>query len=254
MNEPNLPGNAKDLDLALAAELQAALLPVRCPSDCAHHRAAAANRMSSEIGGDFYDFLRLNDDHVALIIGDVIGHGVRASLIMAKIMGFLRSLPASAGRPSKLVSELNRILIDLGERVGRPLLCTFFYALLDLPSGNAFTVNAGHPSPFICGTESCRILTLGVRNMALGVQPVEYKEACHEFQPGERMVLFTDGLTEAMNAEEENFGLQRLHEVVNGFAGAAPQQCVDGVMAAVDDWQQGRPPRDDQTVVAIDRV
>ena len=110
-----------DLDLALAAELQAALLPKSCPSDCPNHVAAARNRMCAGVGGDFYDFLRINDEQIALVIGDVVGHGVRASLIMAQIMGFLRSEPSRLPRPMQLVSSLNDMLIDLGDKIGSVL-------------------------------------------------------------------------------------------------------------------------------------
>jgi len=78
-----------ELDLALAAQLQAALLPASCPSDCPHQSAAARNRMCGRVGGDFHDFLRINPDQTAILVGDVVGHGVRAALLMAKIMGFL---------------------------------------------------------------------------------------------------------------------------------------------------------------------
>jgi len=108
-------------DLALAAELQAALLPSACPTDCVHQEAAARNRMCGRVGGDFYDFIRINEDQVAVVIGDVVGHGVRASLLMAKIMGHLRGKPADRNRPGELIADLNDTLFGPGRpHRGRP--------------------------------------------------------------------------------------------------------------------------------------
>ncbi len=80
----------QELDLALAGELQSALLPKACPADCPHHVAAARNRMCAGVGGGVYDFLKLNDDQIALVIEDVVGYGMRTLLVMAQIVGFLQ--------------------------------------------------------------------------------------------------------------------------------------------------------------------
>ncbi|MFP3937089.1 MAG: SpoIIE family protein phosphatase, partial [Phycisphaerae bacterium] len=84
---PPVSDTESDVELALAAELQAALLPRECPDDCPHQKAAARNRMSGAVGGDFYTFLRLHRDQIAILIGDVVGHGVHAALVMSQIMG-----------------------------------------------------------------------------------------------------------------------------------------------------------------------
>ena len=134
------PEDLADADLALAAELQAALLPSSCPADCPHQEAAARNRMSGRVGGDFYDFIRINPDQVAVVIGDVLGHGVRASLLMAQIMGRLRGNPAGGNRPRERIADLNDMLLALGERIGQTMLCSLFYAVIDLPAGSLFFV------------------------------------------------------------------------------------------------------------------
>ena len=173
-----------NFDLALAAELQAALLPATCPPDCPHQQAAARNRMCGQVGGDFYDFIRINQDQVAIVIGDVVGHGVRASLLMAKIMGHLRSEPANRSRPAELIGDLNNMLLALGSRLGQVVLCSLFYAVIDLPSGAAFFVNAGHPRPFLHEKATHKITALGGQNILLGVQEFKPVEGCHTFAPG----------------------------------------------------------------------
>lgn len=243
-----------DADLALAAELQAALLPASCPSNCAHQEAAARNRMSADVGGDLYDFIRLNDDQVAVVIGDVLGHGVRASLLMAQIMGRLRGNPAGCNRPGERIADLNSLLLGLGERIGQTMLCSLFYAVIDLPTGSLFYANAGHPWPFLFGKAGGDITFLGGHNILLGVQEFKPVEGCQQFHPGQRLVMYTDGLTDTDGVNEEHFGEARLHDAVARTADLPPQACVDAIFATVDAYRHNAPQEDDETLVVIDRL
>ena len=243
-----------DLDLALAAQLQAALLPRACPSDCPHQRAAARNRMCRSIGGDFYDFLRLNDDQIALAVGDVVGHGVRSSLIMAQIMGFLRFADKRRSRPPQMVAALNRMLIELGEKTGSVTPCSIIYGVIDAPTGLAVFVNAGHPRPFLCGDESCGVTHLHAHNILLGVEDFEPEEICLTFKPGQRLALYTDGLADAASPSGEPFGDERLREAICRQSASDPDQCADAVFAAVAAHRDGAAQLDDETIVVIDRV
>ena len=243
-----------ELDLALAAELQAALLPKSCPHNCPHQVATAMNRMCRTVGGDFHDFLRLNEDQVAIVIGDVVGHGVRSSLLMAQIMGWLRSDRGQHARPLKVMTDLNRMLIDLGDKTDSVLPCSMIYTVIDGPTGLALFVNAGHPRPVLCGPDRCGAAGLGSRNILLGVQDVPFEEGCLTFQPGERLVLYTDGVVDAINRSDEPFGMERLHGVLAGHPNSTPQECAAAVFQAVDDFRQGAPQRDDETIVVVDRV
>ena len=241
-------------DLALAAQLQAALLPERCPTDCPHQVAAARNRMCGHVGGDFHDFIRLNDDQVAIVIGDVVGHGVHASLVMAQIMGFLRSGDAGRARPVEIIRGLNRMLIELGRKTEMVISCSMFYGVLDAPTGLGVFVNAGHPRPFVCDRDKCSVLPLDGHDMLLGVEQFQPTELCLTFVPGQRFVLHTDGITDAANEHDEHFGQRRLHEVVSRHAGDGPEQCADAVFRAIDEFRGGAVQVDDETIVVIDRV
>lgn len=243
-----------ELDLALAAELQAALLPTECPSGCPHQQAAALNRMCGTVGGDFHDFIRLNEDQFVVVIGDVVGHGVRAALLMAKILGFLRSRPDVLARPVETMAVLNRMLIELGDRTGSVMPCSMFYGLMDAPTGLALFVNAGHPAPFLCSRTECTALHLGPRNILLGVEDYTPKEACHTFVPGERLVLYTDGLLDAVDPAGERFGADRLHEVVCRSAESPPDQCARAVFDAVEQFRHSARQMDDETIVVLDRL
>ena len=254
MTDPQDLTSEHQLDLALAAELQAALLPRSCPTGCPQQVAAARNRMCATIGGDFHDFMPLNADQIAIVVGDVVGHGVRASLLMAQTMGFLRSMsPQRRSRPTEVVRALNQMLIELGDRTNTVLPCTIFYAVIDSPSGVTFFVNAGHPRPFLCSDGSCQPLA-APQNPLLGVQPFEPEEDCITFSPGQRLVLYTDGLSDAMDPASNRFGELRLRDLVHAHASDAPQPCADAIFAAVDAYRQGAPQRDDETVVVIDRL
>jgi len=242
------------LDLALAAELQSALLPNSCPEDCPHQVSAARNRMCGNVGGDFYSFIRANQDQVVIIIGDVVGHGVRAALVMARILGYLQSRGEAITRPREIMVMLNRMLLDLGNRTANVLPCSVFYTVIDAPTGTGFFVNAGHPRPLICSKTKCSSLAASPRGMLLGVEEFEPTEGCHYFEPGERLVLYTDGILDAENANEERFGRDRLRSVVRGNAGESPDHCADAVFAAIEDFRGNQPQSDDETIVVVDRI
>jgi len=242
------------LDLALAAQLQAALLPKACPLGCPHQEAAARNRMCGTVGGDFYDFIRINREQVALVIGDVVGHGVRAALIMAQIMGFLRSEPQRRSRPMEVVSVLNNMLLDLGDRTGSVMPCSMFYAVIDGPSGICFFVNAGHPRPLLCDRSTGRVRPLGEHDLLLGVEPFEPKEMCHTFTPGQRLILYTDGLLDVVNPQNQYFGPQRLHQAVAECPHCGPDQLAEAIFLSIDQFRGQARQQDDETIVVVDRV
>ena len=251
---PSHRTSEEELDLALAAELQAALLPKGCPITCPNQVAAARNRMCGSIGGDFYDFLQLSQDQIAVVIGDVVGHGVRSSLVMAQIMGFLRFAQERRTRPPEMITSLNRMLIDLGERTGVITPCSIFYGVIDTPTGICMCVNAGHPRPYLCDSKSGQIHPLNAHNFLLGIEDFEPVEICLTFEPGQRLVLFTDGLVDATNATDEHFGEQRLHQLVVEHVSSGPEQCADAIFDAVANHRDGRWQMDDETLVVLDRV
>jgi sigma-B regulation protein RsbU (phosphoserine phosphatase) len=248
-----IPSNPNVQELALAAELQAALLPKQC-LHCEHQRSAARNRMCGSVGGDFYDFIRVSDDQIALVIGDMVGHGVRASLLMANIMGWLRSDPRNHSKPIKVVSALNEMLIELGNRVGTPTPCSLFYMVIDQPTGLGLFVNAGHPRPFLCDRENCSTLHLGSRNMLLGVEEFTPEEGCNIFTPGQRLVMYTDGILDTINATGDRFGPQRLGELVNQNHSLSPEQLTDTVFTEIDKFRGNVPQVDDETILVFDRL
>ena len=244
----------EQMDLKLAAELQAALLPDSCPLECEHHVAAARNRMCGSVGGDFYDFIRLNEDQSAIVIGDVVGHGVRAALLMAQIKGFLQSDTKDRSRPIRMVSALNDMLSRLGDQTNSIMSCSMIYMVFDAPSGMCIMCNCGHPHPLLCQRDQCALAHLGGHDILLGVEPFAPTEICHTFLPGERLVLYTDGICDASNRQHKPFGVERLRRVIGERGGDSPQDCADAVMQAVAAFRNGAAQIDDETIVVIDRV
>ncbi len=240
-------------DLLLAARLQASLLPRNCPEDCPHHRVEAVNRMCGGVGGDFYDFIRINGDQIAVVIGDVVGHGIRASLIMAQIMGFLRTEKDRVGRPLQMLDTLNMMLIDTGLRSDSVITCTMFYLVIDAPTGTGFFVNAGHPRPILLGNDAADPIRFGGTDLFLGMDEFSPEECCHTFETGDRLVLYTDGIVEA-GAPAEIFGDERLLAAVADHRRAAPEECARGILDAVDGYRGERNMTDDETVIVIDRI
>jgi len=243
-----------ELDLALAAELQAALMPSDWRIDASDYRAAVINRMCGRVGGDFCDFMRLNCDQVAVAVGDVGSHGVRASLLMARIMGLLRGRPIQCARPSAIVRLVNEMLLDLGDRLGTAMNCSLFYVVLDTPTGTAFFVNDGMPLPALTDRRSGTFLRLGPQGTMLGIRDFEPEEGCHTFTPGQRLTLCTDGVFNAADRGDQPFGAQRLDNVLRNYTHAPCHACAEAVFDAVDDFRRGTRQRDDETILIVDRL
>ena len=241
-------------DLALAAKVQSALLPKASPVDSPHQAMGVRNRMCRSVGGDFYDFISLNNEQLAIVIGDVVGHGVRAALLMAQIMGFLRSATHDLSRPASVARNVNEMLIRLGDETDTILPCSLLYTVIDLPTGLGFMINAGHPRPLLCDRATCASGHLGGHSLVLGVERYELHEICHTFTPGDRLVLYTDGILDAADADHELFGEGRLMDVLRTCPDKGPQQTADAVMDAVAAFRGQAPQSDDETVFVIDRL
>jgi CheY-like chemotaxis protein len=244
----------RDLEcsITLAGEAQRALLPLKCPPGWGQFAATARNRMCGSVGGDFYDFTRINAEQVSVCIGDVMGHDVRAALLMAQILGFLRF--EQRNRTIQIVSDLNRTLLALGDKVGTALTCSLFYMILDAPSGGAFFVSAGHPPAYLYDPQTGKTDRLASGEILLGIERFQAVEMCHTMGPGSRMVLYTDGILEASSAAGEPFGSQRLEEAIRRHAADGQDACADGIMAEVSEFRQGAAQVDDESVVIVDRL
>lgn len=249
MDEFQQSQNLSSLQLAVA--VQKALLDDQIQElHCCN--IAVTNRMCDAIGGDFYYFNQFNEDQVSFAIGDVVGHGVSAALVMTLIMGALRVDQQNHSRPARIIHNVNNILIRLGQQAKETITCSMIYGVVDLPSHILFYVNAGHPEPVICNRLTHRIHKLSPTTMLLGIQAGVRAESCHQFAQGDRLVLFTDGLTEARNTLENPLGEKRFYEYIKELIVENPKEFTDQLIKRIESFCHKAPQQDDQTLAVID--
>ena len=207
------------------------------------------------IGGDYYDFLDLGDQRIGIALADIAGKGIAAALIMAVVQASLR-IVAEEGRTS--LAELARRMNDLLHRSTQSKsYATFFYAQLDERNGQLRYVNAGHNPPYLIrsidsrGT-SAEIQELAIGGTVLGLFPqMDYEEGTVLLRPGDVLVAFTDGVTEALNAREEEFGEERLKALLREVLHLEAAEISARIAAALRAWITDTAQYDDLTFVVM---
>ena len=238
--------------MALARAIQQSMLKQSVPQ-CTCGSIHLENRMLEDVGGDFYYFQNHGPEQVAFAIGDVMGHGISAALVMTQIMGLIQADKGNRTRPAQMAQTINQSLIDLGQRLDTPMTCSVLYGLVDLPSGVLLYVNAGHPRPVIHNHSSGLTHLLGPTTALLGVHDHTPGESCHQFARGDRVVLYTDGITEARNQADELFGDERLKTVVHDHAKKDAATLAAELFGACDAFTGNVPTgQDDMTLMIID--
>jgi serine phosphatase RsbU (regulator of sigma subunit) len=234
-------------DLALAAEVQKRLLPEH-PPNREGAALAAVSLPARSVGGDYYDFIDLGDQRVGIALADVAGKGVPAALLMAVVQASLR-IVASDGRTSipELAEKINGFL---HRSTGSSSYATFFYAQLDEHSRRLTYVNAGHNPPYLL--RKAEIQELNVGGTVLGLFPqMAYEQATVDLQPGDVLVAFTDGVTEALNASEEEFGEARLKALLQGVLHLPATEISARISAELRGWIKDTTQYDDLTFVVL---
>jgi serine phosphatase RsbU (regulator of sigma subunit) len=201
-------------ELRVARLIQQTLLPKSVPG-LAGYDVAAYYRPAREVGGDFYDFLELEDGRLGLVVGDATGHGVPAALMMANTQSVLRAIAQRGGsEPGRILAEVNEVLLAY---MPPSMFVTCFYAILDPKSGTLSYANAGHDLPYLW--HGCDCEELRARGMPLGLMPqMSYEEKEMVLDTGEGVLFYSDGLVEAHNPEGEMFGFPRLRALISQHA------------------------------------
>ena len=236
-------------ELEVARQLQRELLPREIPA-LPGYRIAHSYRTANEIGGDYYDFLPLADGRLAIAVGDASGHGISAGLVMAIANSTLKLAIELDPSPAAVLELLNRVLCRTGTR--RQFM-SLFYAVLDPGSGELEHACAGHPFPLLRRADG-RVLELGRGSLPLGMRrDVELEGRSATLEPGDFLVLYSDGLPEAVGGEaDDSFGFDRLRRLLADPGSA--RQLHDKIRAAIDRHLEDRPLTDDLTLVVIDRA
>jgi sigma-B regulation protein RsbU (phosphoserine phosphatase) len=239
---------AVDYELKVVADIQRSLLPAKMPQ-VPTMGLAAYYQTSHRAGGDYYDFFPLPEGKWGMLIADVSGHGTPAAVLMAVTHSLAHTYPGPVTPPGEMLNYLNRHLTRLYTAYSDTFV-TAFYGIYD-PAGRTLTyASAGHNPPRLkrCEDGSLALLN-GVRGLPLGVSPVEtYREQTHQLVPGDQLVLYTDGITEADNGAGEMFGLGRLDKVLENCSVGASDLLKD-VVEAVEAFTGGRPAHDDRTLL-----
>lgn len=197
-------------ELQIASSIQMGMLPKDDRLEGANEKIDIATYLepAKEVGGDLYDFF-LKDDYLFFCIGDVSGKGVPASLFMAVARSLFRALASNSFEPSKIISGMNNTLAEFNER---DIFVTLFLGVLDLKTGRLKYCNAGHDAPVVLDSNGVDSLNV-IPNIPLGIFPdFEFRQQMVQLRKESILFLFTDGLTEAMNIQREEFGEDRLME------------------------------------------
>ncbi len=224
-----------------ARRIQQSLLPRSAPS-LPGFQLEAECVSAGAVGGDWYDYIPLADRRVAIVLADVSGKGMPAALMMSATRGIVRSLAPLAGGPGEVLARVNQMLID---DVPSGHYVTMIYAVLDPASRTLTFASAGHPWPLLCHGADVRPLHTDA-GVPLGLLPCEFTEhtltLCRDF----RLLFYTDGISEAMNRDDQEFGNDRLAEFV------ATHDCsVSRLMQAIKEFRGQCAQRDDATVVLL---
>ena len=239
-------------ELAMAGRLQASLLP-EAPPRAFGWDFAATWRPARETSGDFYDFVALPDGRVGIVIADVVDKGMGAALLMALTRTLLRTYAADyPDQPEQLLQVVNqRIIADMNSG----LFVTLFYGVLDLQNSRLTYCNAGHPPPLIfLPSPGEPVQALSRTGIPLGInEATAWERASAEIPPGALLLLYTDGIPDAMRPSGELFGEGRMQAIVQANLGRPSAAIQDTLIASVFAFAESEPQVDDITVMAIGR-
>ncbi|HZD43725.1 MAG TPA: PP2C family protein-serine/threonine phosphatase, partial [Methanomicrobiales archaeon] len=244
----------KNTELSIAAEIQRSFLPDTIPQ-IEHFDIAAKSIMAKEVGGDFFDVIpfevvHLGKDRLGIFIADVSGKGIPAALFMAlsRIVVRVNAIWRQK-QPAEAIRDANAI-ITADSKSG--MFVTLFYGILDARDHSLSYVNAGHNPPIICRGADGSFTELPATGMAVGVvEAAVYTSGSVLLEPGDLLVLYTDGITEAENATQEMFGEERLRETIERSRGLSAAGIVEAILTSVHTFSGSTPQSDDITLIVV---
>jgi serine phosphatase RsbU (regulator of sigma subunit) len=240
-------------ELLVGKQIQLSLLPESCPT-LPGWEIAAIYQAARQVGGDFYDCFELPDGttRLGIVIADVSDKGVPAALFMAMARTMIRTTALSGLSPAQALSKANRLILKDSRS---DLFLSAFYAILDPDSGHLTYANAGHNHPFLWQSAAEELIELRAKGIILGAfEEVTLHEEEVVIQPGDFLLLYTDGVTDASNDHDELFGAQRLRDILAAQGGKRSEEIAQAILAAVNEFIAGGPQADDLTLLIIRRL
>ena len=242
-------------DLTVARDIQQYILPRVFPPfpECSNVvDIYASMEAAKDIGGDFYDFFRIDDDHIALVIADVCGKGIPAALFMAVSRTIIRSKGMQGCTASACLKESNQLLAAYSVD---NMFVTVFYAIYDLKTGFISYCNAAHNPPHLLRKDGTVSELPISHNTILGVfDGIEYQESTLQLEQGDTLVMYTDGVTEATDVAHNEFGTERMDAILQQQIGASCQQTIEAVKAGIKDFVGAAEQSDDITMLVVKRM
>ncbi|OAN64906.1 PP2C family protein-serine/threonine phosphatase [Magnetospirillum moscoviense] len=243
--------NVRDQEMQMATQIQRSVLPKPLPDHVARHVDLDAFMCPmKEVGGDLYDYFAIDDTHLAVVIADVSGKGVPASLFMMMCRTVIRSVAASGLSVDQCMARANALLNEGNELA---MFVTTFLGILALETGEFVYCNGGHNRPYVitAGGELDVLKTTGP--LVAIIPTARYKSASMVLNPGDLLFMFTDGITEARAADDSLYGDDRLQELLAGLRGRSPAEVIAAVVSSVDSFAAGMEQADDITCLALIR-
>lgn len=234
-------------DLEIAQNIQRNLLPGNLPHQT-NFEIDAVNNSARQVGGDYYDVIKLDDDRTLFAIADVSGKGVQAALLMANLQAFLQSI----SKQNIGLNEASNLINDLvSENTTDGSFITFFWGIINDKTKELTYVNMGHNPPLLVRNKTIRKLKVG--GMILGVMPtvVPYKSESVQLESNDLLVLFTDGITEAMNRNGEEYSDEKLEALVSGLGHCSSGETLNIILDDVNLFSEGAPQSDDITALIL---
>ena len=239
-------------ELSLATRIQADMLPNIYPAfpDRTEFDIYASMDPAKEVGGDFYDFFLVDDDHLCMVIADVSGKGVPAALFMMASKIILQNHAMLEKSPAQILTDANAAICSNNRE---EMFVTVWLGILELSTGRLTAANAGHEYPVLSKTGSHFELVKDRHGFVLGgMDGIRYKEYELQLQPGSKLFLYTDGVPEATDAGIELFGTDRMLDSLNADPQASPKQILENVRKGVDDFVKDAEQFDDLTMLCIE--
>ena len=241
-------------DLISAKEIQQSFLPMvfpPFPEDSDKLDIYASMEAAKDVGGDFYDFFRIDDDHIALVIADVCGKGIPAALFMAVSRTIIHSKGMQGVSAAECLTESNRLLTNSSVN---NMFVTVFYAIFNTKTGLVTYSNAGHNPPHIVRAGgTIEQLPMEGQFMVGAFEEEVYTDKTLQLDHGDTLVMYTDGVTEAKDSTNEQFGTDRLDNILSGVADKSSQEIVEAIKAGIADFVEDAEQNDDITLLVLKR-